>query len=97
MYEILKRGKIHNLSISCQLNLFDKIVKPMLLFGSEVWGFCNTEPIEKIHFKFCKLLLGLEASTLNVMIYSELGMAPLRIDIKQRMIPYCLTYMWKAN
>jgi hypothetical protein len=30
MYEILKRGKFHNLSISCQLDLFDKVVKPIL-------------------------------------------------------------------
>jgi hypothetical protein len=32
MYEILKRGKFHNLSISCQLDLFDKMVNPILLF-----------------------------------------------------------------
>jgi hypothetical protein len=25
MFEVLKRGKIHNLSIQCQLDLFDKI------------------------------------------------------------------------
>jgi hypothetical protein len=36
MYEILKRGKFHNLSISCQLDLFDKMVKPILLYGCEL-------------------------------------------------------------
>jgi hypothetical protein len=30
MYEVLKRGRIHSLSVECQLQLFDKIVKPML-------------------------------------------------------------------
>jgi hypothetical protein len=30
MYGILKRGKFHNLSISCQLDLFDKVVKPII-------------------------------------------------------------------
>lgn len=39
MFEVLKRGKVHNLSIQCQLDLFDKIIKPMLLYGCEVWFF----------------------------------------------------------
>ena len=38
MFEVLKRGKIHNLSIQCQLDLSDKIIKPILLYGCEVWG-----------------------------------------------------------
>jgi hypothetical protein len=36
MFEVLKRGKVHNLSIQCQLDLFDKIIKPILLYGCEV-------------------------------------------------------------
>jgi hypothetical protein len=31
MYDILKSGEFHNLSISCQLELFDKVVKPILI------------------------------------------------------------------
>jgi hypothetical protein len=41
MYGILKRGEFHNLSISCQLDLFDKVVKPILLYGCELWGLSN--------------------------------------------------------
>jgi hypothetical protein len=29
MFEVLKRGKIHNLSIQCQLDLFDKLIKTL--------------------------------------------------------------------
>jgi hypothetical protein len=41
MFEVLKRGRTHNnnLSIECQLELFNKMVKPILLYGSEIWGF----------------------------------------------------------
>ena len=39
IYEVLKRGRTHNLSVECQLELFDKMIKPMLLYGSEIWGF----------------------------------------------------------
>ena len=31
MYEVLKKGRLHNLSIQCQLDIFDKTVKPILL------------------------------------------------------------------
>jgi hypothetical protein len=39
MYEVLKKGRLHNLSIQCQLDIFDKTVKPILLYGCETWGF----------------------------------------------------------
>jgi hypothetical protein len=43
MYEVIKMGRKHNLSLSCQLDLFDKLVKPILLYGSEIWGFGNND------------------------------------------------------
>jgi hypothetical protein len=43
MYEVLKKGRLHNLSIKSQYDLFDKIVKPILLYG--FWG---NRPLEKI-------------------------------------------------
>jgi hypothetical protein len=36
MYEVLKKGRLHNLSIQCQLDIFDKTVKPILLYGCEI-------------------------------------------------------------
>ena len=56
IYEILKRGKFHNLSISCQLELFDKVVKPILVYGCELWGLSNCDIMERVHLKYCKLL-----------------------------------------
>ena len=57
MYEVIRRGKRHNPSIECLLDLIDKIVKPILLYGCEVWGFSDNYVIEKNHLKFCKLIL----------------------------------------
>ena len=45
MEEILKRGEFHNLSISCQPALFDKVVRPILLYGCELWGLSNCDII----------------------------------------------------
>ena len=54
MYEVLKMGRMYKLSIKCLLDLFDKMIKPILLYGCEVWGFSNNDILEKIHLKFCK-------------------------------------------
>jgi hypothetical protein len=71
MYDILNKGRVHNLSVSCQLDLFDKIIIPMLTYGSEIWGYENIDTLEKLHVKFCKLLLNLKTSTPNFMLYGE--------------------------
>ena len=39
MYEVIKLGRFYKLPIKIQLELFDKMVKPILLYGCEVWGF----------------------------------------------------------
>jgi hypothetical protein len=38
MYDILNKGRVHNLSVSV-LDLFDKIIIPMLTYGSKIWGY----------------------------------------------------------
>jgi hypothetical protein len=68
-YEVLKMGRKHGLSVKIQLDLFDKMVKPILLYGCEVWGFSNNDIIKKVHLKFCKLLLHLKLGNLK---YSEI-------------------------
>ena len=99
MYEVIRRGKRHNISIECLLDLFDKMAKPILYYtGCEVWGFSDNYVIEKIHFKFRKLILHLKQSTPNVMIYGELDRFPLYIDIKTRVISYwCKLLSGKAS
>ena len=88
MYEVLKMGRMYKLSIKCLLDLFDKMIKPILLYGCEVWGFSNNDILEKIHLKFCKILLNLKTSTTSYMVYGELGRYPIYIDIEIRTVPY---------
>jgi hypothetical protein len=47
MYEVLKIGRMYKLSIKCLLDLFDKVIKPILLYSCEVWGFSNNAFLEK--------------------------------------------------
>ncbi|MEW8544141.1 MAG: reverse transcriptase family protein, partial [Candidatus Thiodiazotropha sp.] len=38
MYVLIRKIRSLNLSIDLQLDLFDKMIKPILLYGCEVWG-----------------------------------------------------------
>ena len=40
------------------LGIFDKLITPILNYGSEVWGFHKAPAVESVHLQFCKKLLG---------------------------------------
>jgi hypothetical protein len=88
LYDILNKGRVHNLSVSCQLDLFDKIIISMLTYGSEIWGYENIDILEKLHALFCKLLLNLKTSTPNFMLYDELGEYPLNVTVKLKILSF---------
>ena len=56
-----------------KLELFDKLITPILNYGCEVWGFIQANAIERVHLQFCKRLLGVKKTTQNDFIYGELG------------------------
>ena len=56
-----------------QLHLFDSIIVPIALYGSEIWGFKYMEILEKLHLQFCKILLHVKICIFNVMVLGELG------------------------
>ena len=65
--------KLADLTPKHVLELFDKLVSPLLNYSSEVWGFCQRKQIERVHLQFCKNLLGVKQSAQNSFIYGELG------------------------
>ena len=55
-----------------KLDLFDKLVTPILNYGCEVWGVFQANSIERVHLQFCKRLLGVKKTTQNDFVYGEL-------------------------
>jgi hypothetical protein len=68
--------------------MFDKTILPILLYGSEIWGFENIDIIERVHLHFCRFIWHLKQSTPNCMVYGELGRYPISVIMKVRMIRF---------
>ena len=65
---------------STTLHLFDTLIKPILLYNSDYWGCLKlpkNNPIENMHMRFCKEILGVQRQTTNVGVLLELGRIPI--------------------
>ena len=73
-----------------QIQLFNTMILPILMYCSEVWGLHNSDRIETFHLSFLKSILCVKKSTPNCFIYGELGMYPIHIELKLRVIKFWL-------
>ena len=75
-----KMGHYFMLCPSTSSHLFDSLIKPILLYNSDFWG-CHkmpeNNPIENVHMRFCKQLLGVQRQTTNVGVLLEMGRIPI--------------------
>ena len=60
--------------------LFDTMIKPIILYGSEIWGFEVSNTIENVQDNFCKRFLKLPKNTFHEMARGECGRYPLYVD-----------------
>ena len=68
--------------------LFDTMIKPIILYGSEIWGFEVSNTIENVQDNFCKRFLKLPKNTFHEMARGECGRYPLYVDYYCRCIRY---------
>ena len=52
-------------------------IRPTLSYVCEVWGFRKNNEIERIHLKFCKIVLNVKSSTSNAGVYGDIGEVPI--------------------
>ena len=105
MYGLIQKlYKFKSCDPKVMLEVFDKMVMPIALYNSEIWGtMCfpvneknqdildvtpQKNPIEAIHYKFCKRLLGVNDKAVNWAVTSELGRYPTINLIVERMAKF---------
>ena len=77
-----KLGTAFNKNVLTTLSLINSIIKPILLFNSDVWGCMKlpkTNPIENLHMIMCKELLVVNKQTTNIGVFLKLGRVPLQL------------------
>ena len=96
IYALNSKTTISRFPIKLALKLFDTLIKPILLYGTEVWGpYTNLDyikwersKIEMTHTQFLKRAIGCNFQSSNIMTRGEVGARPLLIDVKIRTISY---------
>ena len=88
LFSLLRKARNLDLPYDIQLDLFNKMIKPILLYGSEIWGTGNCDILERVQLKFLKYTFKLKKSTPSHMVYGELGIMPISTDIKSRVISF---------
>ncbi|MCG8047974.1 MAG: reverse transcriptase family protein, partial [Candidatus Thiodiazotropha endolucinida] len=54
--------KFTDISIKHRLELFDKLIAPILGYSAEIWGFIKAPAIERVHLQFMKNILRVKTS-----------------------------------
>ena len=88
IFSLIKKARKGNLPIDIQFDCFDNTVLPIILYGSEIWGYRNLKILERLHLKFCKLVLKLKKSTPDIMVYGETGRFNLEYYANKRIINF---------
>ena len=88
MFALVKKCRKLMLPLDLQLELFDRMIVPILLYGCEVWCPTMTSLASKLQLRFYKIIFKLNKSTPTRMVYGELGQFPLEIQAKSRMLSY---------
>lgn len=82
--------KCGHLPVNVMVKLFDSMVVPILLYGSEIWGSEYSESIENVQITFLKRILGVGTTTTNAVVLSEVGRYPLAIVYYKKCIQFWL-------
>ena len=82
MFGLIAKCRQLKLPIDVQIKLFDSVVKPVMTYGSEIWGFKDIGLADKLQLRFLKIILGLKINTPTLMVRGESGCLPISCDIR---------------
>ncbi len=97
LYPIIGTSRKYDLPVDIQIELFNMMVVPVLTYGYEIWSDCTIREIELLHMKFLKHVLYIHRYTGTKIVYGELGVYPLDITIKCKVINYWSRLVMEKN
>ena len=77
-----------NLAVDTFKELFERLIIPILLYGSEIWGYENTNHLQIMYNNVMRRFLKLHKSTPMNMLIGELGMKEIAEYIDNRMLNF---------
>ena len=70
MFNVLRKARKLCLPIDVLLQLFDAMVAPILLYGSEVWGYEDCiNVIETLHLELCKFVMRVKKQLCQTVLF----------------------------
>ena len=85
-----KLKHIGNLPPTQWFHVYQTMIEPILLYGSDLWGSslqCTLD-IDKIYLWFIRIILNIKATTSNIITMGESGIIPPKIKCHQNIILY---------
>lgn len=73
-----------NNSFKIKMMLFDAIIRSMVMYAAEIWGWQSNEGIEALQTTYIKWILQLDKTTPNYMVQAEVHRFPLAIEAGRR-------------
>ena len=88
MFGLIRKINILGLTLETQIELFERTVLPVALYGCEVWGGSDLRQLEAFQTQFFKYVLKLARFTPSCMVLGETGRMNLKSMIRTRMLSY---------
>ena len=85
-----KIKSIGNLPPVHMFHLYESMIEPILLYGSDLWGASSvcTKDINKIYLWFIRIVLNIKATTSNIITTGESGIIPPKVKCHINAILY---------
>ena len=81
---------IPNITSDITLKVFDTQIMPILHYGSEVWGYSDSQCIERVQLKCCKNIMKIHTRVPGIAVRGEMGRLPLALNRRYNIINYWL-------
>ena len=105
LYSLNSKLNIYRTPIKTSLKIFDALIRPILLYASEIYEPYSKQDsskwdngdIERTHMQFLKRILGVNRSTTNILVRGELKRHSLQEEVLRRTIRHAKSIQEKDD